>query len=85
MKKDVESFQGTFAENTKTLIKKCHCCGKMAESLKEIERCSTCQKSFLPLKYFEKIHDVHQQYADLFSHVEEIDEKDLIKGLLVLW
>lgn len=73
------------SSDKKLLIKQCHCCGYVHECTHEIERCSECQKSFLPLKYFQKIHDHHQNYSDLFSSVDEIEESDLIKGLFVLW
>ena len=69
----------------KTFIKVCHKCGMHHQSVVEIERCLQCQKSFLPLKYFQKIHDVHQNYSELFSTAEELEEKDLIKGLIVIW
>jgi hypothetical protein len=72
-------------ECAKKIIKQCHCCGHIHEETYEVERCHSCKKSFLPIKYFEKIHDHHQNYSDLFSRVEEIEEKDLIKGLIVLW
>lgn len=74
-----ESIQG------KSFIKQCHCCHFVHESAVEIERCQNCSKSFLPLRYFEKIHDVHQTYQQLFSTVDQLEEKDLIKGLSVLW
>jgi hypothetical protein len=45
-----------------------------------------CEKSFLPLRYFEKIHGrKNQQWASHFSSTEDLDEEDLIKGLFVLW
>lgn len=72
-------------DDKKLLYKQCHCCGYVHESEKEVERCLKCQKSFLPLKYFEKIHDHHQNFSELFSQVEELEEKDIIKGLIVLW
>jgi hypothetical protein len=85
MKKEAEHSHIEYTESKKLFIKQCHSCGKIEEHTKEIERCSYCSKSFLPLKYFEKIHDVHQQYSELFSSADEIEEKDLIKGLIVLW
>jgi len=67
------------------IVKSCHCCGHSQADVKEVERCEKCFKSFLPLKYFEKIHDVHQNFSDLFSEADELSEMDLIKGLTVLW
>ena len=85
MKKDEEKSLYTPQESKKLLIKQCHCCGHLQEDIKELDRCSKCQKSYLPLKYFEKIHDVHQNYSELFSYADELEENDLIKGLIVLW
>ncbi|MDH4467589.1 MAG: hypothetical protein QE271_05980 [Bacteriovoracaceae bacterium] len=67
------------------LIRLCHRCGKCHETEVELERCPHCQKSFLPSLYFQKIHDEHQKYQELFSHAQEIQESDLIKGVAVLW
>lgn len=45
-----------------------------------------CNKAFLPLRYFEKIH-AHKEikFEKHFSLTEELEEEDLIKGLFVLW
>ena len=68
------------------IIKKCHCCGQVAESEKEIQKCVSCGKSFLPLNYFDKIHgDAEYKFEELFSEVSEIEDEDLIKGLYVIW
>ena len=64
----------------------CHRCMKLNESLQELERCAHCNKSFLPLRYFEKIHASNKQNWDgHFSSSDELDQVDLIKGLFVLW
>lgn len=68
------------------LIKKCHMCGHIMESEKEVQKCEKCKKSFLPVNYFSKIHSKSQQeYEQLFAHGHEIHEEDLVKGLSVLW
>ncbi|HXH74837.1 MAG TPA: hypothetical protein VNJ08_07720 [Bacteriovoracaceae bacterium] len=70
----------------KLLIRACHACLKLNESVQELERCSHCNKSFLPLRYFEKIHnDKDLKWQKHFSTTEDIEEEDLIKGLFVLW
>jgi hypothetical protein len=70
----------------KTLIRACHSCLKVNESIKELERCSHCNKSFLPLRYFDKIHqDKEAKWENHFSYTEQLEEEDLIKGLFVLW
>ncbi len=72
--------------NTKSLMRLCHCCHKVSESSVELERCAHCGKSFLPLRYFEKIHkSKNQKWGSHFSPSEELEEEDLIKGLFVLW
>ena len=71
---------------TDLIIKKCHICGHISESQRELEQCGNCQKSFLPLNYFGKIHAKNEEeFQELFSHSREIHEEDLIKGLIVLW
>lgn len=72
-------------EHDKTLVKLCHCCGHLHDTSIEVDRCQLCKKSFLPAKYFEKIHDIHQNFQQLFSKTEDLEEKDLIKGLMVIW
>ena len=70
----------------KLLIRACHSCLKINESEKELERCTHCKKSFLPLRYFDKIHnDKDLKWENHFSPTSQIDEDDLIKGLFVLW
>ena len=52
----------------------------------EPKNCSRCRKAFLPSKYFTKIHGkAVQEYAGLFSEVDELRDEDLIKGLQLLW
>jgi hypothetical protein len=85
MKKNDVPINPSVSEKGKSLIKLCHSCGHVHEAIAEIERCFQCKKSFLPAKYFEKIHDIHQSYQQLFSKADELDEKDLIKGLMILW
>ncbi len=71
---------------SRLLIKKCHVCGQLIESHNEQENCVSCGKSFLPLNYFEKIHNHDQaRFADLFAECHDIHEDDLIKGLYVIW
>lgn len=70
----------------KLIFKVCHCCGHCQESLVEPERCRKCSKAFLPLNYFQKIHaSKGEKFKSLFEEGAELDEKDLIKGLYVLW
>lgn len=74
------------AYKEKLLIRACHGCSKITESFQEIERCSHCNKAFLPLRYFEKIHDFKDQnWKKHFSSTEQLEDEDLIKGLFVLW
>ena len=72
--------------NSKVLIKKCHMCGQLTEAHMEQEKCLSCGKSFMPLNYFEKVHE-HQEnkFRDLFAECHELHEDDLIKGLYVIW
>ncbi len=73
-------------ERHKKLIKKCHVCGHLNESDSELERCLHCKKSFLPSSYFTKVHDsTGEKFKNLYSEVNEIDEKDLIIGIHVIW
>jgi hypothetical protein len=70
----------------KTLIRACHSCLKVNESYQELERCAHCNKAFLPLRYFDKIHNNKDMKWDQhFSFSEHLEEEDLIKGLFVLW
>jgi hypothetical protein len=70
----------------KTFIKKCHVCGKVMESYSEIQRCVSCNKPFLPVNYFGKIHAKNsKEFQNLFSTCEDLREDDLIKGLSCIW
>lgn len=70
----------------KLLIRACHSCLKVNESEKELERCTHCNKAFLPLRYFDKIHQEKDvKWENHFYPTELIEEEDLIKGLFVLW
>lgn len=70
----------------KILIKKCHLCGKIIESLTEVKKCPSCLKSFLPLNYFSKVNGTScSEYQELFAQCEELVEEDLIKGIYVIW
>ncbi len=69
----------------KIIIKQCHICNHVIETLNEPQRCPKCQKSYLPLNYFHKIHSHEPQIEELFSSSDELLEEELIKGLYVLW
>ena len=70
----------------KLVIRACHACMKLTESYQETERCLHCSKPFLPLRYFEKIHGFKDKsWQKHFSEAQDLEEKDLIKGLFVLW
>ena len=74
------------AEKPRVLIKKCHICGHLNEGAEEMQRCSHCNKSFLPLNYFSKVHsDLSDNPRHLFCHCNELAEEDIIRGLYVLW
>ncbi len=76
----------TKKSESKKIIKKCHCCGQLLESQKEQQQCLKCGKSFLPLNYFQKIHDHSgDKYKDLFASGHEINDEDIVKGLYVIW
>ena len=73
-------------DKEKLVIRACQTCTKITESFQEIERCAHCKKAFLPLNYFDKIHDFKgESWKKHFSPAEELEEQDLIKGLFVLW
>jgi len=70
----------------KILIKKCHVCGHLMESTKELERCPACDKSFLPTNYFGKIHAKNSaEFKNLYADCNELCEEDLVKGIHVIW
>lgn len=73
-------------KKVKLLLRSCHACLKLNESEQELERCLRCNKPFLPLRYFEKIHSQEEsKWENYFYPTEFIEEEDLIKGLFVLW
>lgn len=81
MKQEVE-----LRKSTRVLIKKCHVCGNLMESLKEIEKCNCCEKSFLPSNYFSKVHAKNtEEFKNLFCSIDEMQEEDLIRGISVIW
>ena len=51
----------------RSVIRKCHKCGQITEAPKEQESCPSCGKSFLPLNYFDKVHDHKGQLKELYS------------------
>jgi predicted Zn-ribbon and HTH transcriptional regulator len=67
------------------IIKQCHVCTTVIETTKEPDKCPKCKKSYLPVNYFQKVHDQSKNYDDLFCDSDELHEDDLIKGLYVLW
>lgn len=74
------------SKRQKLIIKRCHVCGQVHESAIELEKCVKCDKSFLPLNYFAKVHNTKQnEYQDLFAQSHELDDSDLIVGIYVLW
>lgn len=76
----------THYNDSKLIIKKCHCCGTLMESTSEIRRCSSCKKSFLPANYFSKVHAKNsQEFDNLFATSDELQDNDVIIGLTVLW
>lgn len=76
----------TKTKKERSIIKKCHCCGQVIEAQKEVQKCVSCGKSFLPLNYFDKIHGQEDyKFEDLFADGHEIEEEDLIKGLYAIW
>lgn len=82
-----ETDKRPFKQDT-LIFKVCHKCSFVNESTQEPERCQRCAKAFLPLNYFEKIHgkkDPAQGFTELFETSDNLDERDLIKGLYVLW
>jgi hypothetical protein len=73
-------------DKEKMIIRACHTCSKISEAHQELERCLHCGKAFLPLRYFEKIHDFKgESWKKHFAYADELENEDLIKGLFVLW
>ncbi len=70
----------------KSLFKVCHACGHCFETPVEPDKCLKCQKAFLPLQYFDKIHQSKsEKFHLLFEKSDDLDEETFIKGLYVLW
>ena len=70
----------------KVIIKKCHVCGQLIEAEAEVKKCPCCNKPFLPLNYFGKVHAVNnQEFENLFADSHELTDEDLIRGIYVLW
>ena len=73
-------------KQTSKMIKKCHVCGHVMESRREIEKCEGCKKPFLPMNYFGKVHAKNsEEFKNLFVNASDLHEEDMIKGLTVLW
>ncbi len=73
---------------SESIIRKCHVCGTVNESKSEVSKCQKCNKSFLPLNYFSKIHDHSNSQAideSLFLTPDELAPEDMIKGITVIW
>lgn len=82
----MKTTHATQKTSSKQIIKSCHVCGHVHASYEEVQRCEGCEKSFLPLNYFSKVHAKNSaEFETLFLGAEEIHEDDLIKGLYVLW
>ena len=82
----MESQETIKKKQERVLIKKCHICGELIESREEIKKCPKCHKSFLPSNYFTKIHVKNSnEFKNLFLRCEELNEEDLIKGIMVIW
>lgn len=78
--------EATWSKKERVIIKKCHVCGQVHETTTELKKCVKCNKSFLPLNYFGKVHATNEkEYENLFAESHELDEQDLIKGIYVLW
>ena len=70
----------------KLIIRRCHLCDQVNESYSEIQKCGDCNKSFLPLNYFGKVHaKTPHEFKNLFENASDLNENDLIKGLFVIW
>jgi hypothetical protein len=82
----MSQIQAKKTKAKKILFKLCHRCGHCNQGEIEPERCGGCQKAFLPLNYFEKVHqDKSAKFQQLFEESENLEESQLIKGLYVLW
>jgi hypothetical protein len=80
------SFDQDQKASEKVIIKKCHLCGQIIESRKEVSKCPCCAKNFLPLNYFGKVHAKNtKEFDHLFAESDELNDLDIIHGLYVLW
>lgn len=78
--------EATWSKKERVIIKKCHVCGQIHETTTELQKCVKCNKAFLPLNYFGKVHATNEkEYESLFAQSHELDEQDLILGIYVLW
>ena len=74
------------AADDTVLIKKCHVCGALFETHKELSKCLKCKKSFLPCNYFNKVHAKDSsEFEEMFLSSTDLEEEDLIIGITVLW
>jgi hypothetical protein len=66
-------------------VRRCHVCGEVTESEREITKCSSCRKSLLPFYYFDnrKVLD----YADnqLRPQIESPGVYGPVRGLAAYW
>jgi hypothetical protein len=72
------------SKRKKVIIKKCLHCEHINESFVELERCKKCKKSHLPSQYFNKIH-LNEDFKDLYEDAEEIEQKQFLKGIDIIW
>ena len=85
-KRKMQTKTATGLGKIQLFIKKCHVCGKVMESNQEIKRCTCCNKSFLPLRYFQKLEQSStSEFEDMFSFSDDLHPEDLIIGINVLW
>lgn len=69
------------------LYRRCHKCDHTCSATKEVLKCPSCGKHFLPLDYFNKIHahEKNVHIKNLVNHARELKEEDLVHGLYALW
>jgi len=69
------------------LIKLCHYCQKINESTKELQRCTHCNKSFMPLNYLMQMKEANSKkfFNELYNECKDLNDEDLIKGLYLIW
>ena len=74
------------SSRNRLIIKKCHKCGHIMESKSEIQRCSHCNKAFLPSNYHNKLTAKNSlDFYEQFLEAEDLCDENLIKGIQVLW